>query len=280
MKSQKSYDGSNALYLIPTPIGNLEDITLRAIHILEQVDFLLCEDTRVTDQLLKHLKIRKRLISCHEHNEERVKTMVLEELKTGKMIGLVTDRGTPVISDPGYRIVKTVVENGYHVIGLPGPTAFVPALIASGIDATHFLFYGFLNAKGSKRKKELEFLKRYPYTMLFYEAPHRVLETLRAMQEVFGDRKISVSREISKLYEEIYRGQISEMISVSESMRGEIVLVVEGDHTLEDYTSLSVVEHVRLYVEDGISEKEAIKKVAEERNVPKSLIYKEYHSGK
>lgn len=278
--SQKSYNNTSSLFLIPTPIGNMQDITLRAIETLKMVDLVLCEDTRVTEQLLNYLNIKKKLISCHDHNEEKVKAFVVEQLQAGCNVGLVTDRGTPIISDPGYKIVLEVIDSGFNVIGLPGPTALISALITSGIDPAPFLFYGFLNAKKSKREKELNYLKRYPYTMIFYEAPHRMKETLESILIVFGDRKIALTREISKMYEEIYRGIISEFLPLVDAMKGEMVLVVEGNHELESYSDLTVLEHIQLYLDDGMSEKDAIKKVSVERNVPKSIIYKEYHIGK
>lgn len=280
MMRQKSYNETASLYLIPTPIGNMDDITIRAIKTLEMVDFLLCEDTRVTEQLLNHLGIHKKKISCHDHNEDKIKTMVVEQLQLGKNIGLVTDRGTPIISDPGYKIVEEVISQGYSVIGLPGPTALIPALITSGLQPSPFLFYGFLNPKHSKQKKELESLKKYPYTMIFYEAPHRLQETLTTILEVFGNRKVSLCREISKMYEEIIRGSIQEILPLVDALRGEMVLVVDGDHSVENFYDLSILEHIQLYLEDGFTEKEAIKKVALERNVPKSIIYKEYHGKK
>lgn len=275
---QKSYkeDRSN-LYLIPTPIGNLEDITLRCIKILEKVDFLLCEDTRVTAELLKHLNISKKLIHCDDHNEEKVKEMVVEKLKDGYNIGLVTDRGTPIISDPGYKVVEYVTRLGFSVISLPGATAFVPALTASGIEPAPFLFYGFLNSKEGKRLEQLRSLEKLPYTIIFYEAPHRLKVTLENMLEIFGDRKICVSREISKLYEEYIRDKVSNIIELADGLKGEFVIVVEGNKTVEDYSSLSIVEHVNLYIDEGMKPNDAIKLVAKERNTTKAVIYKEYH---
>ena len=275
---QKSYkeDKSN-LYLIPTPIGNLEDITLRSIKMLEKVDFLLCEDTRVTAELLKHLKISKKLIHSDDHNEDNVKNMVVEKLREGYNIGLVTDRGTPIISDPGYKIVEYVTSLGFNVISLPGATAFVPALTASGIEPAPFLFYGFLNSKESKRLQELKTLEKLPYTIIFYEAPHRLKTTLENMLEVFGNRKICVSREISKLYEEYIRDTVSNIIPIADQLKGEFVIVVEGNKQVEDYSSLSIIDHVNLYIEDGMKPNDAMKMVAKERNTSKSVIYKEYH---
>ncbi len=274
---QKSYDNTPTLFLIPTPIGNMEDITFRAVTTLKNVDFLLCEDTRVTGQLLKKLDIRKKMISCHDHNEDNVKRMVIDNLKEGKNIGLVTDRGTPIISDPGYKIVEEVANNGYNVVGLPGPTALIPALIMSGVNPSPFLFYGFLNSKSSKRKKELENLKRNSYTTIFYEAPHRIKETLNDIYSVFGNRRIALCREISKMYEDVYRGTLKDLLIDLAELKGEIVLVVEGNLEVENYEEMTVIEHIKLYLEDGMTEKEAIKKVSVEREIPKSLVYKEYH---
>lgn len=277
---QNSYDNSPSLYLIPTPVGNMEDITLRAIHTLEMVDFLLCEDTRVTSELLHKLNIKKKLIHSDDHNEDSLKEMVLSKLQEGNNIGLVTDRGTPIISDPGYKIVEYVTSHGFNVISLPGPTAFVPALTMSGINPAPFLFYGFLNSKDSKRKKELETLKKLPYTIILYEAPHRIQDMLTSLLEVFGNRKIALCREISKKYEEAIRGTITDVLEVVDSIKGEMVVVVEGNLKQEDYSSMTILEHIRLYLEDGMSEKEAIKKVAVERDIPKSVVYKEYHMEK
>lgn len=277
---QKSYNDQSSLYLIPTPIGNMEDITLRAINTLKMVDYILCEDTRVTRQLLKNLSISKKLVSCHEYNEDDVKEQVLNDLCMGKNIGLVTDRGTPIISDPGYKVVRYIIKNNRNVISLPGPTAFVPALTSSGISPSPFLFYGFLNAKSGKRKKELEELKKVRCTIIFYEAVHRIEKTLQDIITVFGDRQISVHREISKVYEEVYRGKISEVLNELDVIKGEFVIVVEGCKEEEQQEDISIVEEVQLYIKEGFSEMDAIKQVAKKRKVAKSIIYKEYHDGK
>lgn len=277
---QSSYDGRASLYLIPTPIGNLEDITIRALNTLKMVDVILCEDTRETGKLLKKYGVKKKLVSCHEFNEEKVKSVVVNDLKTGLNIGLVTDQGTPIISDPGYIVVKEVIANNLNVISLPGATAFVPALTSSGIYPSQFLFYGFLNAKDSKQKTELQSLKNLKCTMIFYEAPHRLKNTLTNMLNVLGDRNISISREISKIHEEILRDKISNLIDVADTLKGEFVLVVDGNHDVVDYSEMSIIEHVKLYVEDGMDEKDAIKLVAKERQIAKSIVYKEYHLGK
>ena len=277
---QKSYDDSASLYLIPTPIGNLDDITVRALKTLESVDFILCEDTRETGKLLSKYNIKKKLVSCHEFNEEKIRSYVVDELKKGLNIGLVTDQGTPIISDPGYIVAKEVIKCGFNVVSLPGATAFVPALTMAGIDPSPFIFYGFLNSKESKRKKELQSLKDLKFTLIFYEAPHRLKDTLSNMLEIFGNRNISINREISKIHEEICRGKITDLIDLVDTMKGEFVIIVEGNTEVIDYSHLTVFEHIKLYLDDGMSEKDAIKLVAKERNVAKSVIYKEYHLGK
>lgn len=273
---QNSYDNSPSLYLIPTPIGNLEDITYRAVKVLKEVEVIFSEDTRVTLNLLNNFAIKKKLISLHDHNEDILKEKVLEYLKNGKSVGLVTDRGTPIISDPGYKTVKYVSDNNYNVIAIPGATAFVPALISSGISSQPFLFYGFLNSKDSKRRDELEMLKDNEYTMIFYEAPHRILKTLNMMLEIFGNRNISISREITKKFETIYRGKIDDLIS-NIPEKGEFVIVVSGCGDKNIDFSISIEDAVNLYINAGLDVMSSIKKVAKERNVSKNEIYKEYH---
>ena len=276
--SQKSYFNNKAtLFLIPTPIGNLEDITIRSLNTLKEVEVIFSEDTRVTSQLLKYFNIHKKLISSHSYNEEMNTEKLLSYLESGKNVGLVSDRGTPVISDPGYVLAKCAIDNGYNVVALPGTTAFVPALIASGLNPNPFLFIGFLSNKSSKRKKELLELKNYPYTLIFYEAPHRLSETLTDIKDTLGNRKISISREISKKFEEIYRGKLNEIIDEVKDAKGEFVIVVDGNYDKIEYNNISIAEHIELFIKEGNDLKSAIKLVAKERNVPKSEIYNEYH---
>lgn len=275
---QNSYDGSPTLYLVPTPIGNMGDITYRAVDVLREVEVIFSEDTRVTLNLLKYFDISKKLIALHDHNEEDLKEKVLEYLKDGKSIALVTDRGTPIISDPGYKTVKYVTDKGFNVVSLPGATAFVPALTVSGLAPQPFLFYGFLNSKESKRSEELEKLSTEEETMIFYEAPHRIKSTLKLMLDVFGDRNISISREISKKFESVYRGKISEVIAIIPE-KGEFVIVVEGTtNNGNELSNLSTKEAVDMYIKAGLDVMSAIKRVAKDRGVSKSVIYKEYHS--
>ena len=273
---QNSYNDSPTLYLISTPIGNLEDMTYRSVKILNEVSVVFSEDTRVTLNLLTHYGINKKLIALHEHNEDTAKEKVLDYLKNGDSVALVTDRGTPIISDPGYKTVKYISDNGYNVVALPGATAFVPALITSGIAPQPFLFYGFLDSKDSIRKKELELLSDEVETMIFYEAPHRIIKTLNMMLDIFGDRDISISREITKKFETVYRGKLSDVIrNVPE--KGEFVIVVSGceEKVIDD--NLSIKEAANLYIKAGLDVMTAIKKVAKDRKIPKNEVYKEYH---
>ncbi len=278
--SQKSYINNKAtLFLIPTPIGNMEDITIRAINTLKEVEVIFSEDTRVTRQLLNYLNINKKLISSHNYNEYKNESILLEYLERGLNVGVVTDRGTPIISDPGYELVKIAIKNNYNVVSLPGPTALIPALTVSGINPSPFTFIGFLNNRDSKRRKELEEYKNLKTTLIFYEAPHRVIKTLEDIKNILGNRQISISREISKKFEEIYRGSIEDVLKELEDVKGELVLIVEGNNKTENFENLTIVEHVNLYIKEGFDTKEAIKKVAKERKVTKSEIYNIYHRG-
>lgn len=276
---QKSYDNSPSLYLIPTPIGNVDDITIRALDTLRFVDELLCEDTRTTAILLKQYDIKNKLTSCHEYNESKIIDYVLSKLGQGLNMGLVTDQGSPIISDPGFVLSRAVIDAGYNVISLPGSTAFVPALSSSGIDPSPFLFYGFLNSKKNKQISELKELENIKFSIIFYESVHRIKSTLKNMLDILGDRYICIGREISKVFEEYSRGKISELIEIVDNMKGEFVIVVEGNKNTIDYSHLDIVEHVSLYLDD-MSEMDAIKRVAKERNVSKSVIYSEYHKRK
>lgn len=277
--SQKSYDNTPTLYLIPTPIGNMEDITIRAINTLKLVDVIFCEDTRVTGQLLSYYNINKKLISSHNFNESKNISKLLEYLNNGLNIGLVSDRGTPIISDPGFELARSAIDSGYNVVSLPGATALIPALTSSGINPKPFYYYGFLSNKDSARKKELESLKNISATLVIYEAPHRIKKTLNDLGNILGNnRKISISREISKKYEEIYRGTIREIIEQDNEYKGELVIVVEGNHEKKEYNNISIIEHVDLYLNDGYSVMDAIKTVAKERGVKKSDVYNSYHN--
>ena len=277
---QKSYDNTPSLYIVPTPIGNMEDITLRALNTLKEVDVIFAEDTRTTNILLKHFNIKQKLLASHLYNEDKMINKEIDYLKQGKNIAVVSDAGTPVISDPGFILVKEAIKEEYNVICLPGPTAIIPALVMSGLAGGPFTFYGFLNSKESKRKKELQTLKTNKYPIVFYEAPHRLLKTLNNIKEIFGNRKISIVREISKKYEEVIRDNVENIIKTVENIKGEIVIVVEGNIEEKTFENLTIIEHINIYIEDGLQPKEAIKKVAKERNIPKSEVYNEYNKNK
>ncbi len=274
---QKSYDNSPSLFLVPTPIGNMEDITFRAINVLKSVEVVFSEDTRVTSLLFKHYNIKKKLFPLHDHNEDTVKEKVLWYLENGFSVGLVTDRGTPIISDPGYKTVKYVTEKKYNVIAIPGACAFVPALIASSLAPSPFTFYGFLDSKDSKKKKELEELKFVKNTMIFYEAPHRIEKTLLMMLDILGDRDISISREISKKYESIYRGNISSFLKDLGEVKGEFVIVVAGFTGNSENIEMSIYDSVNMHISNGIDKMSAMKIVAKERGISKGEVYSEYH---
>lgn len=271
------------LYLVPTPIGNLKDITLRALEILQEADFIAAEDTRQTLKLLNHFEIKKSLISYHKFNEQIKSDKIIELLLEGKNVALVSDAGTPGISDPGSVIVQRCIEENIEFEVLPGATAITTALVYSGLDTTKFIFRGFLPRENKERKIATEGLLQSQETLIFYEAPHRLMDTLEFLQDTFGNRKIAVCRELTKIYEEIYRGSISEALQHFEEKkpRGEFVLVLEGkkledikEEQREIWVNLSIEEHILKYVNDGVNKKEAIKLVAKERELPKSEVYK------
>lgn len=272
-------DKKGILYLIPTPIGNMDDLSKRIIDTLNNVDVLFCEDTRTTSILLNYLGIKKKMISNHKFNEKKNIDKILDYLKNGSVVGIVSDRGTPIISDPGYILTDEVIKNGYQVIGLPGPTAFVPALIVSGLSSSPFLFYGFLNSKSSQRKKELENLKYYESTLIFYEAPHRLEKTIIDMGNILGnDREVSISREITKKYEKTYYGNLGNIFNKIDELKGEFVIVVAGNKDGKDFSDISLDEHIDYYLKEGYTSKDAIKLVAKDRNMSKSEVYKYYHT--
>ena len=275
--NQKSYENSKygKLYLIPTPIGNLEDITLRAIKTLEMVDIVYAEDTRETNNLLKYLKITKKVESCHKYTEMKHKNKIIEILKSGKNIGYVTDRGTPLISDPGNIIVEEAISNGIIVISLPGPNALLPAINMSGLSNEKFLFYGFLNSKPSISKKELIELKDIKQTIILYESPHRLTTTLKQILAVFGNRKIATVREISKLYEEIIRDNIENILKISDNLKGEIVIVIEGN-TQEKEDKIDYNNEISKLIQSGYSKRDAVREVADKYNMSKNKLYNEF----
>lgn len=270
-----------AVYLIPTPIGNMDDLSKRIIDTLNFVDVIFCEDTRSTNILLNYLGIKKKLISSHKFNEYSNKNKILECLKNNLNVGIVSDRGTPIISDPGYILTSIAIDAGYEVISIPGPTAFVPALITSGISPQPFMFYGFLSSKSSQRKKELEKLKYENATLIFYEAPHRLKDTISDMTNILGNnRQISISREITKKYEETIRGNLSDILEKINEIKGECVLVVSGNSDIDNIDDISIEDHIVMYINNGESIMSAIKLVAKERNMKKNDVYNIYQSMK
>ena len=288
-KTQKSFDGQSEmgiLYLVPTPIGNLEDMTFRAIQTLKDVDYIAAEDTRQTKKLCHVYEIDTPLTSYHEHNKDSSGHKLIEWLKEGKNIALVSDAGLPTISDPGAEVVRDFANIGGYVIPLPGANAALTALIASGIAPQPFFFYGFLDRQKKEKKKQLEALKKRQETIIFYEAPHRLKETLTLMKEVWGNRNIAITRELTKKFEEFIRGDLESVLTwaAENQIRGEFCLVVQGNDQAEEelneeawWTSLSEKEHVIHYIEEGLTSKEAIKRTAVERGVPKRTIYDAYH---
>lgn len=269
---------SGKLYIVSTPIGNLEDITLRAIRILKEADLIACEDTRTTRKLLFRYAIETPLISYHEHNEIEKAKELLSLLEEGKNVAIVSDAGTPGISDPGYRLVKLASEHCIEVLPVPGPSAVVSALSVSGLPTSSFAFFGFLPRTKKRLTDYLGSIKSYPETLVFYESPNRVMKTLRAMLEVFGDRNISLSREITKLYEETLRGKISEVLETlgkRNEIKGEVTIVVEGASAETGEIDIADVDTMlRSYKKSGLSLKDAVKKVSEESGYSKSKTYK------
>ena len=267
------------LYLVATPIGNLEDITLRAIKILKEVDIIVAEDTRQTLKLLNHLEIQKHLISYHRHSDEQKQNEIIEEIKSGKNIALVTDAGTPVISDPGEDIVKKALEENIQVIPVPGPCALIAALIASGIDAKEFSFFGFLPMNKKLRNKKLEEIKKAKITVILYEAPHKLISTLKDLNNVTGNRKIVLARELTKIHEEFISGTAEELLERVIEPRGEYVIVIDKAEELEKniFEDMTVEEHYNFYVGTyGMSKNDAIKQVAKDRGTKKNEIYKNF----
>lgn len=274
---QKSYENSEygKLYLIPTPIGNLDDITLRTIKTLEMVDIVYAEDTRETLNLLKYLKINKKVESCHKYTEMKHKDKIVQILKLGKNIGYVTDRGTPLISDPGNVIVDESIKQNITVIALPGPNALLPAINMSGLSNERFLFYGFLNSKQSLAKKELIDLKDIKQTIIFYESPHRITDTLSQILDVFGNRNIAIVREISKIHEEVIRDNIENILKISDTLKGEMVIIVEGN-TKEETLEVNYTEEIDKLLTQGYSKRDAIREIADKYNVSKNKLYNEF----
>ena len=277
MQRQKSFLNNNpTLYLVATPIGNLEDMSFRAVKILKSVDLIYAEDTRVSGKLLKHFEVKCPLKTYHDFNKEVKTNEILEELNSGKDIAIISDAGYPLISDPGYFLIREAIKDDINIVSIPGANALLTALVVSGIPPHPFLFYGFLDSKSGKRKTELRKLVDYKETLIFYESPHRIQKSILNMYEVFGERDLVIARELTKRYEEIIRGTTKSLQEITD-LKGEIVLILHGktDEVIE--SDLTILEEVNNLIESGLSSKEAIKQVAKNRNIPKNDVYMEYH---
>jgi len=274
---------SGTIYLIATPIGNLRDISLRALDVLRNVDVVACEDTRHSGKLLKHFNIKKKLLSYHDHNEISRSDELIELTKSGKSIALVTDAGTPGISDPGFRIVQKAHENEIIIVPIPGPVAFVNALIISGLPTDSIFFGGFLPSKASERRKRLKEMASIRATICFYESPHRISKCLEDCIEILGNRKAVIVRELTKLHEEVIRGSLNDLHELSKkNIRGEIVLLIDREqidkNTLK--SSKSVSDRIAELEESGIDQKHALKQTAKEMGMSKSEAYRILQSEK
>lgn len=289
MKSQKSsqHETGSCLYLVATPIGNLEDMTIRALRILKEVDVIAAEDTRNTKKLCNYFEISTPLVSYHEHNIEAGGEKLLKYLRDGKSVALVSDAGLPCISDPGADIVVKAIEEDFAVVPIPGANAALTALIASGITPQPFYFFGFLNRNKKERRLQLEKLAKREETLVFYEAPHRIKETLKDLELMFGNRRITLARELTKKFEEFLRGTIEEAITWSNEseIRGEFCIVIEGNQNVEEedladayWVNFSLEEHVDYIIEEShVNSKDAIKEVAKLRSISKRDVYQAYH---
>ena len=280
--------GGPSLYLVATPIGNLEDITLRALRVLKEVDLIACEDTRQTLKLLSHYGIQTRLVSYHEHNEMTKAAELIVDLEGGAKIALVTDAGMPGISDPGFRLIALAIRHHVPVIPIPGASAFLAALVASGLPTDSFRFSGFLPSKSGQRRKLLETVRESPRTQVFYEAPHRLLETLADVAEILGnERHLVVAREVTKLHEEFLRGRAAEVLAQLKArgeVKGEITLLIakaEEGAPASPSETVSIVRRVKqIMADEKVDEKAALKKVAKERGIGKSEAYREWQQSK
>lgn len=265
------------LFVVATPIGNLSDITSRALQTLNEADIIACEDTRVTLKLCSHFNISKTLISCHEHNEFNVYSHIIDLIMDGKKVALVSDAGYPGISDPGSILIKNCINKGIDIEVIPGPCAIINALVGSGLDTTHFYFHGFLPSKSSDRKKEIIQLKDKPETMVFYESPHRINDTLVELLALLGNRYACVCRELTKKHEQYIRGYLEDLVNLE--YKGEIVIVLEGKQKEEVVvTSIEIIAKVNEFISLGFSKKDAIKEAADTLNIGKNEVYRIYHS--
>lgn len=270
-----SNNNCGTLFLVATPIGNLNEVSPRTIETLKNAEVVACEDTRNTRKLLSHFDIHTKMVTYHNFNEREEYSKLLEILKEGKDVALVSDAGYPLISDPGYILVNEVIKEGINIVTISGPSAGINALVASGLETAHYMFYGFLNSKSSQAKKELEVLKSFPYTIIFYEAPHRINKTLELMLEVLGDRKACVARELTKLHEEYTRGKLSQLKDIE--YKGEIVVLVEGcKEEKKQIDEVDLIQEVDNLVKNGLKTKAAVKEIADKYQVSKNDLYNKY----
>lgn len=277
MKRIYSYNNQeNILYLVATPIGNLDDITFRAIKTLNSVDRIYAEDTRNSRVLLEHYNINTPLHSYHEYNKELKEDEIVSYIKEGHSVAIISDAGLPVISDPGFDIARRCIEEEIPVTPIPGASAGISALIASGMNPKPFMFYGFLDSKTTHRKNELEDLKRLPFTIIFYEAPHRIKAMLEDLNSVFGDRNICIGRELTKKFEEFIHGSITEVLEVCDTFKGEMVVIVDGYEDKEVEENINPIEKINELIFIGYKSKEAIKEVANEYKLDKKELYDLY----
>ena len=276
MRRSKSFDGQRpTLYLIATPIGNLKEMSPRALEVISEMDIIAAEDTRNAFSLLANFGIKKELYSLREHNEIEASKHLLEKINAGKKIAYMSDAGYPGISDPGYLLVKEMIKNGVNVSTVCGSCAFINALVASGLDTKHFYFYGFLPAKESEAKEEILSLKDRRETLIFYEAPHRIIKTLNLLRDGLGNRNACLSRELTKLNEEYIRGELDELVQLDEStIKGEIVLIIEGNKEENTVDDSKIIARVAYFVDLGLSQKDAINVVSEEFGVNKNYVKK------
>ena len=264
------------LFLVATPIGNLSEVSERTLSVLKEVAVIACEDTRNTLKLLSHFDIHTRMITYHNFNEKESTRGIVKFLEEGKDVALVSDAGYPLISDPGYELVNEVIRDGYDIVTISGPNAALNALVASGLKTSHYLFYGFLNPKASQARKELEELKDFPHTLIFYEAPHRIEKTLALALEVLGDRKACLARELTKLHEEYHRGTLSELCQLHD-LKGEMVVLVEGYEKKEETIDMDrLINEVDELVRDGMKAREAVSTVCKDHDISKNVLYNEY----
>lgn len=279
MKRSQSFNNDNkTLYIVATPIGNLSEMTPRALEVLRDVDIIAVEDTRVTGKLLKHFNIDTKMIIHHKHNENKSSDGIIELLKEGNDVALVSDAGYPLISDPGHSVVSKAIFNDFNVVPISGSSAVLNALVASGLSTESFSFVGFLPLKKSEIKDKLEQLESRQDTLIFYEAPHRILATLKNIFEVFGDRYVVIAREMTKRYEEFIRGNLSTVIEQLPELKGEIVIVMDGKTVVdEQFLDVDLIKMVNLEIAQGKSRSEAIKDVAKLTKVRRNDLYKIYH---